>query len=211
MKLFNYWRSTASYRVRLALHFKGIAFEYAPVNLLKGEQHEAAHVARNPWHSVPVLELEDGTQLTQSVAIVEYLEQRFPTPALFPGDLILRARMRAMVEVVNSGMQPLQNLQVLNYLRDEVKGDVKPWAAKWLGNGLDALEAMASKSAGTFLIGDWFSFADACLLPQLLGTRRLIDIDAARYPTLLRVEQHCQTLDFVQKAKPEAQPDAVAS
>ncbi len=211
VKLFNYWRSSASYRVRLALHFKGLPFEYQAVNLLKGEQHLGPHVTRNPWHSVPVLELEDGSQLTQSVAIVEYLEQRFPTPALFPDDVVLRARMRAMVEVVNSGMQPLQNLQVLNYLREALKADVTVWAEKWLGNGLDALEAMASNTAGTFLIGDCFTFADACLVPQLMGTRRLMAIDEGRYPTLLRIEQHCHTLKFVQKAKPEAQVDAVAS
>lgn len=210
MKLFNYWRSSASYRVRIALHFKGLSFDYAPVNLLKGEQHEPAHISRNPWHSVPVLELDDGTQLTQSVAIAEYLEEAFPTPPLFPKQPLLRARMRAMVEVVNSGMQPLQNLQVLAYVRETLKGDAKPWAEKWLGNGLDALEAMAAQTAGRFLIGDTFTLADACLVPQLFGTRRLMTIDEARYPTLLRVEQLALEQPFVRAARPEAQPDAVA-
>lgn len=209
MKLFNYWRSSASYRVRLALHFKGLAFEYAPVNLVKGEQHQAEHIARNPWHSVPVLQLDDGTLIPQSVAIVEYLEEKHPTPALFPRDLVARARMRAMVETVNSGIQPLHNLQVLNYVKDELKGDTKAWSEKWIGQGLDALEAMAKTSFGKFMVGDAFTFADACLLPQLFGARRFASVDAARYPTLIRVEAECMKLDFVQKARPEEQPDAV--
>ncbi|MBL8913228.1 MAG: maleylacetoacetate isomerase [Archangium sp.] len=209
MKLFNYWRSSASYRVRLALHFKGLSFEYAPVNLVKGEQHQAEHIARNPWHSVPVLQLDDGTLIPQSVAIVEYLEEKHPTPALFPRDLVARARMRAMVETVNSGIQPLHNLQVLNYVKDELKGDTKAWSEKWIGQGLDALEAMAKTSSGKFMVGDAFTFADACLLPQLFGARRFASVDAARYPTLIRVEAECMKLDFVQKARPEAQPDAV--
>ncbi|MFO0598333.1 MAG: maleylacetoacetate isomerase [Myxococcaceae bacterium] len=214
MKLFNYWRSSASYRVRLALAFKKLPYDYVIVNLQKGEQHEANHVSRNPWHSVPVLEVEiDGkTELIpQSVAIVEWLEETHPTPALFPKSPLQRAQMRAMVETVNSGIQPLHNLQVLQYLTNVQKGDQKAWCEKWIGQGLDALEAMAKKTAGQFMIGDQFTFADACLLPQLFGARRFASVDAARLPTLTRIEQHCLTLDFVQKAKPEAQPDAVAS
>lgn len=211
MKLFNYWRSSASYRVRLALGFKGLPFEYLPVDLTKGEQHGATHVARNPWHSVPVLQLDDGALIPQSVAIVEYLEEKHPTPPLFPKDLLARARMRAMVETVNSGIQPLHNLQILNYVRDTLKGDPKAWAEKWIGQGLDALEAMAKTSAGTFMVGDAFTFADACLVPQLYGARRFATVDAARLPTLMRVEAECLKLDFVQKARPESQPDAVAA
>lgn len=209
MKLFNYWRSSASYRVRLAMAFKGLAYEYAPVNLLKGEQHDAAHLARNPWHSVPVLQLDSGELIPQSVAIVEYLEETFPQRPLFPKSALDRARMRALVEVVNSGIQPLHNLQVLGYVKDVLKADAKPWAEKWIGNGLDALEAMAKATAGTFLVGDSFTFADACLVPQLFGARRFATIDPAKYPTLMRVEAHCLTLDFVEKARPENQPDAV--
>ncbi len=212
MKLFNYWRSSASYRVRLALGFKGIAFEYVAVNLVKGEQHDATHVTRNPWHSVPVLETVEGGQtvlIPQSVAIVEYLEERYPTPALFPKTLLERARMRAMVEVVNSGIQPLHNLQVINHVKDTLQGDPKAWAEKWIGAGLDALEAMAKETAGQFLLGDSFTFADACLVPQLYGARRFASVDPARVPTLVRVETHCLTLDFVRAARPENQPDAV--
>lgn len=209
VKLFNYWRSSASYRVRLALSFKGLAYEYAPVNLLKGEQHEAAHVSRNPWHSVPVLQLDSGELIPQSVAIVEYLEEAFPQKPLFPKNAVDRARMRALVEVVNSGIQPLHNLQVLAYVKDTLKADSKVWAEKWIGNGLDALESMARSTAGQFLVGDAFTFADACLLPQLFGARRFASVDPAKYPTLMRVEAHCLTLDFVENARPENQPDAV--
>jgi maleylpyruvate isomerase len=208
VRLFNYWRSSASYRVRLALGFKGLKYDYVAVNLQKGEQHQAAHVERNPWHSVPVLELDDGVLIPQSVAIVEYLEELHPTPALFPKQPLLRARMRAMVEVINSGIQPLHNLQVLNYVKDVLKGDPKPWSEKWIGQGLDALEAMAKSTAGRFLIGDHFTFADACLVPQLYGARRFASVDPARLPTLVRVEAECLALDFVRAAAPDAQPDA---
>jgi maleylpyruvate isomerase len=212
MRLFNYWRSSASYRVRLALGFKGLSYDYVAVNLLKGEQHDGPHIARNPWHSVPVLETDEEGKtvlLPQSVAIVEYLEERYPTPALFPKSRLARARMRAMVEVVNSGMQPLHNLQVLGYVKDTLKGDAKAWAETWIGKGLDALEAMAKDTAGTFMLGDEFTFADACLLPQLYGARRFASVDPARVPTLTRIDAHCHTLDFVKKATPEQQPDAV--
>jgi maleylpyruvate isomerase len=211
MRLFNYWRSSASYRVRLALSAKGLPYEYVAVNLAKGEQHDSTHTGRNPWGSVPVLEVNEGGKtvlLPQSVAIVEYLEEKYPEKPLFPKGLVERARMRAMVELVNSGIQPLHNLQILNYVKDELKGDPKPWSEKWIGKGLDALEAMAKDCAGNFLVGDQFTFADCCLLPQLFGARRFASVEAARYPTLLRVEAECLKLDFVQKARPENQPDA---
>jgi maleylpyruvate isomerase len=211
MRLFNYWRSSASYRVRLALGFKGLPYEYVAVNLAKGEQHGDAHHGRNPWNSVPVLEVVEGGRpllLPQSVAIVEYLEERYPERPLFPKALVERARMRAMVELVNSGIQPLHNLQILNYVKDELKGDAKAWAERWIGKGLDALEAMAKETAGRYLLGEQFTFADCCLVPQLYGARRFATVDPARLPTLVRVEQQCLELDFVQNARPEAQPDA---
>ena len=214
MKLFNFWRSSASYRVRLALEFKGLPYEYVAVNLTQGEQHDGPHRARNPGGGVPVLEVLEGgktVQLPQSVAIVEYLEERYPETPLFPKAPLERARMRAMVELVNSGIQPLHNLQVLNYVKDGLQGDAKAWAEVWISKGLDALEAMAKDTAGTFLCGDTFSFADACLVPQLYGARRFASVDASRLPTLVRVEAECMKLDFVQKARPENQPDAVTT
>jgi maleylpyruvate isomerase len=212
VKLYNYWRSSSSYRVRLALEFKQLAYEYVPVALLKGEQHQAAHTARNPWGSVPVLEVvEDGRTLhiPQSVAIVEYLEERFPERPLFPSSRGARAQMRALVELVNSSIQPFHNLSTLNFVKDVVKGDSKAWAEHWIGKGLDALEQQAAASAGRFLVGDAFTFADACLVPQLYGARRFATVAPERYPTLMRVEATCLALDFVKKAAPDAQPDAV--
>jgi maleylpyruvate isomerase len=163
---------------------------------------------------VPVLEVIEGgkeggktVQIPQSVAIVEYLEEKYPEKPLFPKNVIDRARMRAMVELVNSGIQPLHNLQVLNKVK-EYTPDTKPWAELWIGKGLEALEAMAKDTAGSFLVGNSFTFADACLLPQLFGARRFASVDPARYPTLVRVETECMKLDFVQKARPENQPDA---
>ena len=214
MKLFNYWRSSASFRVRLALGFKGLSYEYVAVNLVKGEQHEGAHRTRNPWGGVPVLEVVEGgktIELPQSVAIVEYLEERYPEKPLFPRGLVERAKMRALVETVNSGIQPLHNLQLLNHVKDVLHGDPKAWAELWIGKGLDALEAMAKETAGTQLCGDAFTFAYACLLPQLFGARRFASVDAARFPTLVRVEAESLKLDFVQKARPENQPDAVTT
>lgn len=211
MKLYNYWRSSSSYRVRLALEFKGLKYEYVAVSLIKGEQHEATHRARNPWGSVPVLEVEENGRtlhIPQSVAIVEYLEERYPDKPLFPKSLADRAVMRSMVELINSSIQPFHNLSTLNYVKDVLKGDQKAWAEHWIHKGLDALEHQAKASAGRFLVGDAFTFADASLLPQLFGGRRFATVDPAQYPTLMRVEQACLALDFVQRARPEAQPDA---
>lgn len=193
------------------MSFKGLAYEYVPVNLLKGEQHEAVHAARNPWHSVPVLQLDSGELIPQSVAIVEYLEETFTERPLFPKSALERARMRALVEVVNSGIQPLHNLQVITHVKDVLKADSKAWSELWIGKGLDALEAMAKTTAGAFLVGDSFTFADACLLPQLFGARRFASVDPARYPTLMRVEAHCFMFDFANAARPENQPDAVTT
>jgi maleylpyruvate isomerase len=116
-----------------------------------------------------------------------------------------------MVELVNSGIQPLHNLQVLSYVKDVAKGDSKAWAEHWIGKGLDALEAMAKDTAGKYLFGDAFTFADACLLPQLFGARRFASVDPTKLPTLVRVEAECLKHDFVQRARPENQPDAVTT
>jgi maleylacetoacetate isomerase len=212
VRLFNYWRSSSSYRVRLALEFKQLSYEYVPVALLKGEQHQPAHTARNPWGSVPVLEVEeDGKTLfiPQSVAIVEYLEERYPERPLFPKALGLRAQMRALVELVNSSLQPFHNLSTLNFVKDVLHADQKAWAEHWVRKGLDALEQQAQASAGQFLVGDAFTFADACLVPALYASRRFAAVPPERYPTLMRVEATCLGLDFVKKAAPDAQPDAV--
>ncbi|MCA2981574.1 MAG: maleylacetoacetate isomerase [Myxococcaceae bacterium] len=209
MKLYNYWRSSSSYRVRLALHFKGVPFEYVAVSLLKGEQHEATHRDRNPAGYVPVLEVDDGggvALLTQSVAIVEYLEECFPERPLFPSSRVDRARVRGLVELVNSGIQPFHNLATLNHLK-AIGADEKAWAKHFVTQGLASLEALAQRHAGRFLFGDAFTFADCCLIPQLYGARRF-GADVSAFPLLTRVEQACLELPHVQAARPEAQPDA---
>lgn len=209
VKLFNYWRSSSSYRVRLALHFKGLPFEYVAVSLLKGEQHAPAHRARNPAGSVPVLEVEENGQpafISQSVAIFEYLEERFPDRPLLPKSLAARGQVRALSELVNSGIQPFHNLSTLNHLK-ALGVDEKKWAAHWIDQGLAGLEQLAAKHAGTFLFGDTFTWADCCLVPQLFGARRFGgNVDA--FPLLVRVEQACLALPHVKAAHPDAQPDA---
>ncbi|MDX2009416.1 MAG: maleylacetoacetate isomerase [Myxococcaceae bacterium] len=209
MKLFNYWRSSSSYRVRLALHFKGVPFEYVPVSLLKGEQHEAAHRGRNPAGSVPVLEVnEDGrvVELAQSVAIFEYLEERYPERPLLPASPTGRAQVRAITELINSGIQPFHNLATLNHLK-AIGADEKAWARHFIDQGLKTLDALAERHAGRFLFGDTFTWADCCLVPQLYGARRFGG-DVAAFPRLTRIEQASLELAHVQAARPEAQPDA---
>ncbi len=210
MKLYNYWRSSSSYRVRLALHHKQLPFEYVPVSLIKGEQHQPAHRSRSASGTVPVLEdVVDGKVLllTQSVAIFEYLEERFPARPLLPKGAVQRSQVRALAELINSGIQPLQNLAVLNYVKDTLKADQAAWAKHWIGLGLAALEQQATQTAGQFLVGDEFSWADCCLVPQLFAARRF-GADPSSCPTLLAVEARCLTLDAVKNAAPEAQPDA---
>ncbi len=209
MKLFNYWRSSSSYRVRLALAHKQLAYEYVAVNLITGEQRSDAHRARNPRTTVPVLE-DEGAVIAESVAIFEYLEERYPRVALLPTGAVERAQVRTLAEMINSGIQPLHNLAVLRHVSDVLKADQKAWADHFIQLGLTALEAQAQRSAGRFLVGEAFTWADCCLLPQLYGARRFSSVDPAKFPTLVRVEATCLSLPTVKPALPEAQPDAVA-
>ena len=214
LRLHNYWRSTSSWRVRLGLHLKRLQFEYVPVHLLQdgGKQHTEAYRALNPMRTVPTLEWteeDDSTrQLSQSLAILEYLEARVPSPSFFPKDLYLQAKVRMLAEMVNSGIQPLQNLSVLQRLKNELKGDDKAWAAHWNARGLEALEAAVKPLAGRYCVGDEVSLADICLVPQLYGARRFA-VDLTPYPTLLRIEAACNELPAFQAAHPDRQPDAV--
>ncbi len=214
MRLYNYWRSSASWRVRIALAWKGIPYEYVAVNLVRdgGEQKAEAHRARNPMMQVPTLAWEEGgatRQLSQSLAILEYLEERWPERPLLPRDPYLRAKARQLAEVVNSGVQPLQNLEPQRYVREELKGDAAAWTRHFIERGMAALEAEARETAGRYLVGDEVSFADLCLVPQMFATRRFAG-DAGAYPTLLRVEAACLELEAFRAAQPERQPDAPA-
>ncbi len=211
MKLHGYWRSSSSWRVRIALGLKGVAFDNVPVALLKAEHASADHRRKNPMAQVPVLELDDGTCLVQSVAILEWLEESFPTPPLLPRAPRDRAHVRALVEIVNSGIQPLQNMATLKQVRTHAGADDKAWAKLFLDKGLQALQDLARPRAGRYLFGDDVTLADCCLVPQLYGARRF-GADLAAVPLLVDIEARLQELPAVQVAdaarQPDAQPDA---
>lgn len=215
MKLYGYWRSSASWRVRIGLALKGIGYEYVAVNLVAdgGAQRGEAYRAINPMMQVPTLVWThegEARVLSQSLPILEWLDETHPSPPLLPADPYLRARARSLAEVVNAGMQPMQNLEAQRFIRDELKGDAAAFTQHFLLRGARALEAAASQTAGEFLVGDAPSLADVCLVPQLFGCRRFgVDIDD--FPTLRRVEARCAAMDAFQAAHPDAQPDAVKS
>jgi len=211
MKLYGYWRSSSTWRVRIGLELKGISYESMPVHLLKGEQRSASYRGRNPMQQVPLLEFDaDGAtrRLSQSLAILEYLEESHPEPPLLPGDAWERARVRELAELINSGIQPLQNTGVLEHL-----GAVAPqvergaWAGHFIGRGLTALEALASERSGRFLVGDRLTLADVCLVPQLFMARRF-GVDVEPFATLRRVEEACMRLPAFERTHPTRQPDA---
>jgi maleylpyruvate isomerase len=210
MKLYGYWRSSSSWRVRIALAHKQIEHEYVPVQLLRDEQQLPAFAELSPMRQIPVLEVEDDGRtrhLTQSMAIVEYLEERFPVPPLLPVERWARARVRELAEIVNSGIQPLQNSAVLKRVRSIADGAHEAWARHFIARGLEALETRARRTAGTYLAGDVVTLADVCLIPQLFSARRF-GVEVAPFPTLLRVEAECEKLESFQSAHALAQPDA---
>jgi maleylpyruvate isomerase len=212
LTLFGYWRSSSAWRVRTTLALKGIAYEYVPVHLVKdgGEQWKPEYLARNPQGMVPLLEIEEHGErrrLGQSVAIIEYLDERVPEPALLPRDPWLRGRTRQLVEVVNSSIQPLQNSVLLKHLANEVKTDEKAFARHFMGRGLAALDKLVAETAGTFSVGDSVTTADIYLVPQLYNARRF-ELDVAPFQRLLAIEAACAALPAFQAAHPDRQPDA---
>ena len=208
--LYSYFRSTSAWRVRIALALKAIEHRLVPVHLVRGggEQHQSSFTARNLMAQVPVLEIEDsaGTfRLSQSMAILEYLEERFPAPALLPETHEARARAREFSEIINSGIQPLQNLRTQNELRAQGL-DPQPLVRGFIDRGLTALERLAQKNAGRFSTGDSITLADCYLIPQLAFVRR-VQIPLDPYPHLRRIEAECEALPAFQAAHPSAQPD----
>jgi len=214
MKLWGYWRSSASYRVRIGMALKGLSYEYLPVHLVKdgGAQHGEAHRQRNLMEQVPVLELESESergvtvQLTQSVAILEYLNERFPEPPLLPSCAYLRARVRKCVEIINSGVQPMQNLLLMAELK-RLGGDPIAFARTANERGLAALEAESSAAGGPFTIGDALSLADVFLVPQIYSARRF-KVDLTPYPHITGVADRLDQLPAFAGAHPDKQPDA---
>jgi maleylacetoacetate isomerase/maleylpyruvate isomerase len=213
VKLYSYFRSSAAYRVRIALNLKGLAYETVPVHLTRagGDQLAPAYRQLNPQALVPLLE-DAGRLLTQSLAIIEYLEEVHPQPTLLPKDPVARARVRALALAVACDLHPLNNLRVLNYLTgpmgmsDHAK---QTWYRHWIAEGLGALEASLGRDreTGRFCHGDAPGLADCCLVPQLANAHRF-KCDVSPYPTLLRIEKNCQALEAFQRAAPEQQPDA---
>jgi maleylacetoacetate isomerase len=207
--LSTYWRSSCSFRVRIALGYKNLAYEPVHVNILEGEQKTPEYLARNPIGHVPTLSI-DGVPYVESVAIMELLEELYPAPALLPKEPHGRARVRALVETINAGIQPLQNLTVLARVGEEDKRSA--WLKHFVPRGLTAFESlMASAEAdgvkGPFAFGTTLSMADCCLVPQVYAARRF-GVDLAPFPRILRAEAAAMELPFVVAAKPEAQADA---
>jgi maleylacetoacetate isomerase len=203
---YGYWRSSASYRVRIALGAKGIAYTYKPVNILAGEQKSAEYLARAPLGHVPTLEV-DGTAFVESVAILELLEDLKPEPALYPRDATTRAHVRAMVETINSGTQPLHNLVVLNRFPEPER---KAWTQHFIARGLAAFERLLeahSEKRGPHCMGTQFTAADVLLVPQMYAARRF-DVDLAPLPLCVAADAKARELPFVQAAAPELQADA---
>lgn len=209
--LHNYWRSSASQRVRIGLGLKGLAYDYVVVNIVKSDQFADAYRAKNPMSQVPTLEVteDDGTVRTvsQSLPILEYLNDRFPDPPILPTDLWLRARCRGLAEIVNSGIQPLQNLTTTNQVK-AIGGDAVVWPKKFIADGLGAFERAAEDVSGKFCVGDTPTIADCCLIPQLTSARRFA-VDVTPFPRLLAIEERCLALPAFANAAPDRQPDAV--
>ncbi|MGE5217276.1 MAG: maleylacetoacetate isomerase [Chloroflexota bacterium] len=213
MKLYTFFRSSASYRVRIALNIKGLTYEQVPIHLRRGggEQLGAAYKAINPQALVPALE-DNGKILTQSLAIIEYLEETHPTPPLLPTGPADKALVRGMAMVIACEVHPIQNLRVLNYVKaryNQTDAQINDWAQHWIDLGLSALEQMiaAQPKRGKFCFGEMPTLADICLIPQL-GNARRYGCDISKHPTILQIEKSCLALPAFAAAAPEKQPDA---
>jgi len=207
--LHGYWRSGTSYRTRIALNLKGLAYEQVAVDLRAGEQKAEAFTALNPQGLVPALETEDGV-LTQSSAILEWLEERYPEPALLPGPAGERAIVRAMAMTVACDIHPLNNLRVLKYLKDPLgqeQAAVDAWIGHWIAEGFAALERMIGRHGGRFAFGDRLTLADCHLVPQFYAAQRFA-VDCAPYPRLVAAVENALAVEAVAAAHPDRQADA---
>jgi len=212
--LYSYWRSSCAYRVRIALNLKGLAYEYRDVHLVRdgGRQNQESYRALNPMSQVPCLIHQDRV-LTQSLAIVAYLDRLQQIPPLFPGDPFAAARVLAFCELINAGIQPLQNLRVLQELAGRFgagEEDKAEWSRFWMARGFAAMETQLQETAGKFCFGDEVSAADCFLVPQLYTARRY-ELELTAFPTIIRFEKNCFELAAFRDAVPERQPDAPAS
>jgi len=210
MKLHNYFRSSASFRVRIALNLKGLDYEYVPVHIARGDHKTGPFAAISPDKLVPLLE-DDGERLTQSMAIIEYLDEINPEPALLPHNPVGRAHVRALSESIACEIHPLNNLRVLKYLVRELKLDddaKNAWYRHWVREGMVSFERqLAQYPAGTYCYGDTPTMADCCLVPQIFNAQRY-QCDTAPYPATMRTFAECMKLEAFDRAQPSKQPDA---
>ena len=209
MKLYTYFRSSAAFRVRIALNLKGLPYEPLFVHLAKGEHRKPDFAQVNRQALLPTLELDDGTRLNQSLAIIEYLDERHPRPALLPAEPVGRARVRALADLVACEIHPLNNLRVLQHLKralGQSEEQVSGWYRHWIGDGLAKLEADLD-AKGKFAYGDSPTMADCCLVPQIFNAKRY-NCELAAYPKTMRVFEQCMRLEAFDRAQPAKQPDA---
>ena len=211
MKLYNYFRSSASFRVRIALNLKGLAYDYVPVHLAKGEHKLDAYAAVSADRLVPMLELDDGTRLSQSMAIIEFLDETQPGPALLPADALGKARVRALAQSIACEIHPLNNTRVLKYLTASLKlseDDRNRWYRHWVETGLEAVERQLAAQPSTYCHGEQPTLADCTLVPQIFNARRF-DCRLDQVPQVMRVFDACMQLPAFENTRPEACPDAV--
>ncbi|MGI2098938.1 maleylacetoacetate isomerase [Shewanella glacialipiscicola] len=216
MKLYGYWRSSAAYRVRIALNLKGISAEQFSVHLVRdgGEQHKAAYIALNPLELVPTLVVDDELDvdaLSQSLAIIEYLDEIHPQSPLLPASALERAHVRAMALTVACEIHPLNNLRVLQYLTQTLGADdtaKNTWYHHWVASGFTALETLLTLHSGRYCFGNAVTLADLCLVPQVYNAQRF-NVDLTPYPNIMRVWAECNQLEAFANAAPERQADAV--
>jgi len=210
IKLYGYWRSSASYRLRIALNLKGVAYDYIPINLREAKHREQDYLSKNPQGFVPMLEFSDGTRLTQSLAILDYMDSQFEGPALLPKDQVKRAQIIALTHIIASDTAPIQNLRVLKYIRAEhSQGDksVKAWAAHWITDGLSKVEEMLSTPDYDFVKTQVPGYFECVLIPQIYnGIRFGVDVD--QFPIISAIKTNCEAMPAFNAARPENQPDA---
>jgi len=210
MRLYSFFRSSAAFRVRIALNLKGVDYETVPVHLTNNEHRAAEFLAMNPQATVPTLD-DDGTILWQSLAIIEYLDARYPRPPLIPQEPVARARVQALAQLIACEIHPLNNLRVRRYLQAELKLDgaaVDKWYRHWIAEAFAPLEALVSRYGnGRHCFGDSVTIADVCLVPQMYNAR-LFKVDVAAYPTLVRIVDGLRDEPAFARAAPELQPDA---
>ena len=212
MKLYTFFRGSSPFRVRIALNLKGLAYENAFVHLARGEQRQPVYSAVNPQSLVPALVLDDGHVLTQSLSIIEYLDETHPQPPLLPKDALGRARVRMLSLIVACEIHPLNNARTLSHLRkamSQTEDQVNSWYRHWIADGLAKLEASLIRfpGSGRFCHGDAPTMADCCLVPQVFNAKRF-DCDTQAYPTVMRVFDECMKLEAFDRAQPAKQPDA---